>query len=467
MSNFVRLRWPRLFLLLQGVAAIEDATSTFGPGNNNLVSVGTSLMALLGFLWQPGKSLEQLDPGPENRPDHVSAAMEFIARVAVIVLGALDKDDDIKVIKDVLSGWDAPGLDLDSTTPPLRSDIISNRMSSFSFGGDSQLPATQPATLGRVNVTTSMIHAAEGGPALFLALGGNAQIQQPLGKTWTFNVKSEMDAAVAIAISFDRFDIKGPSTGNFQFSVGYAANPRKPSPEEPAPPPIAFSFPSSIGCRIDFGHLDFSLSLSSQAAEALVTMTDSALVLDGHNYDGFISHLLTEYALQTRVQRHRRLFVGARAGPRGERGWQRRSGAAACRFGKRRHADHRGDDSNRSRPRPAHDSRSRRSSPAWSRGCAAGADAADHARAQYIVQRADRAGLHQARSTRHRVHARPGQAARTAESPTDRPASRPDIPAWNSGARRDAGLSQAADRFCTTRIRASTSARSTSHSAAD
>ena len=108
MSNYVRLRWPRLFLLLQGVAAIEDATSTFGPGNNNLVSVGTSLMALIGFLWQPGKSLEQLDPGPENRPDHVSAAMEFIARVAVIVLGVLDRDDDIKVIKDVMSGWDAP-----------------------------------------------------------------------------------------------------------------------------------------------------------------------------------------------------------------------------------------------------------------------------------------------------------------------------------------------------------------------
>jgi hypothetical protein len=212
--------------------------------------------------------------------------------VAVIVLGALDKDDDVKVIKDVMSGWDAPGVDIDSTLPVLRSDIVSNRMSSFSFGGNSQLPATQPATLGRVNVTTAMIHKAEGGPALFLALGGNAQIQQPLGKTWTFNVKSEMDAAVALAISSDRFDVKGPATGNFQFSVGYAANPRKPSPEDPAPPPIAFSFPSSIGCRIDFGHLDFALTLSSQAAEALVTATDSALILDGHNYDGFISHLL-------------------------------------------------------------------------------------------------------------------------------------------------------------------------------
>jgi hypothetical protein len=292
MSNYVRLRAPRLFLLLQGVAAIEDATSTFGPGNNNLVGFGSSLMALLGFLWQPGKSIEQLDPGPDNQPDHVSAAMEFIARVAVIVLGALDKDNHVKVVKDVMSGWDAPGLDLDSTQPVLRSDIVSNRMSSFSFGGDSVVPPTEPETRGRVNVTTAMIHKVEGGPALFLALGGNAQIQEPLGKTWTFNVKSEMDAAVAIAISFDRFEIKGPSTGNFQFSVGYAANPRNASPEEPAPPPIAFSFPSSIGCRIDFGHLDFSLTLSSQAAEALVTATDSALVLDGHNYDGFISHLL-------------------------------------------------------------------------------------------------------------------------------------------------------------------------------
>ena len=286
MSNFVRLRWPRLFLLLQGVAAIEDATSTFGPGNNNLVSAGTSLMALLGFLWQPGRSLEQLDPGPEepNRPRLRNDGIHRASRSDRDLARSIRTMTSRSSRTFCLDGT-RPDFDLDSTTPPLRSDIISNRMSSFSFGGDSQLPATQPATLGRVNVTTSMIHAAEGGPALFLALGGNAQIQQPLGKTWTFNVKSNMDAAVAIAVSFDRFDIKGPSTGNFQFSVGYAANPRKPSPEEPAPPPIAFSFPSSIGCRIDFGHLDFSLTLSSQAAEALVTMTDSALVLDGHNYD--------------------------------------------------------------------------------------------------------------------------------------------------------------------------------------
>src|SRR5436190_3606786 len=48
MSNYVRLRAPRLFLLLQGVAAIEDATSTFGTGNNNGVNIGSSLLALLG-----------------------------------------------------------------------------------------------------------------------------------------------------------------------------------------------------------------------------------------------------------------------------------------------------------------------------------------------------------------------------------------------------------------------------------
>jgi hypothetical protein len=63
----------------------------------------------------------------------------------------------------------------------------------------------QPArNIGRVNVTTSMIHAAEGGPALFLALGGNAQIQQRSERRGRSTSNSEMDAAVAIAISLDR-----------------------------------------------------------------------------------------------------------------------------------------------------------------------------------------------------------------------------------------------------------------------
>jgi hypothetical protein len=297
-SNYFRLRAPRLFLLMQAVSTLEDVTSTFGPGNNNLVNVWDSLMALLGFVWQPGKSLEALDPGANRRPDLVAPTMDFLVRVAAVVLGALDRNDDIKVMKDVMTGWDGRGIDVDATDTPLHADVVSERMTSFSFGGESHNPSSQPAAAGRVDVTTAMIHAVEGGPALFLALGGNADIEQPLGDRWTFSFKSRMDAAVALLVAFDRFEVRGPAGGNFEFSVGYAANPREPTPEDPAPSQVAFSFPSSVGSRLDVGHLAFTLTLTSDAAEALATVSDAALLLDAADHDSFAAELLGKTPLR-------------------------------------------------------------------------------------------------------------------------------------------------------------------------
>jgi hypothetical protein len=293
---------------MQAVSALEDATSTFGPGNNNVVNVGASFCALMGFLWQPGKSLEQLDPGSRSRPDLVAPTMDFLARVAALTLGVLDRNDDIKVMKDVMTGWDGRGIDVDSTDTPLRSDIISERMTSFSFGGESHNVSTEPGSGGQINVTTAMVHAVEGGPALFIALGGNADIEQPLGGNadieqplgarWTFSLKARMDAAVAILIAFDRFEIRGPAGGNFEFSVGYAANPRQPTPQEPVPPPVAFSIPSPTGTRLDVGHLAFTLSLRSEGAEMLATMSEAALLLDPASHDGFVAELLGKTPLR-------------------------------------------------------------------------------------------------------------------------------------------------------------------------
>jgi hypothetical protein len=297
-SNYFRLRAPRLFLLMQAVSTLEDTTSTFGPGNSNLVNVWDSLKALGLFLWQPGKSLEQYDPGADRRPDLVAPIMDLLARVAAVTLGALDRDDDIKVMKDVLTGWDGRGLDVDSSDSPLRSDVISERMTSFSFGGESHNASSQPGAVGRVNVTTATIHAVEGGPALFLAVGGNADIEQPLGDTWKLSFKSRMDAAVAILVAFNRFEVRGPAGGNFEFSIGYSANPREPSPQDPAPPQVAFWFPSLVGSRFEVGHLAFTLALRSDAAELLATLSDAALVLDAADHDSFAGELLGKTPLR-------------------------------------------------------------------------------------------------------------------------------------------------------------------------
>jgi hypothetical protein len=297
-SNYVRVRAPRLFVLLQAISTLEDVTSTYGPGTNNVVNVWNSFWALMGFVWQPGKALEQLAGPAEPPPDRVGATIDFLVRVAAITLGALNRDDDVKAVKDVLTGWDGRGIDVDSTEPPLRSDIVSSRMTSLSIGGDSLNPSNQPASAGRVNLTTAMVHAIEGGPALFLGMGGNAAIQQPLGDTWTFSFKSRIDAAVALLVAFDRFEIGGPSASNFEFSVGYSANPRVASPEQPAASQVAFSFPSSIGSRLDIGRLALTLSLSSEAAEVLTTISDSALLLDPADHDGFVAELLGKTPLR-------------------------------------------------------------------------------------------------------------------------------------------------------------------------
>ena len=122
-TNYVRLRWPRLFLLLQAVALLEDIGSTYGVGSNNGVRLGRAFSTLLGFLFQPGKTLEQLDPSGRALPDYTAMVADFSVRVAAIIVSFLDRKDEIAVVRDMLTGWDGPGLDVDDPRPPTRADV--------------------------------------------------------------------------------------------------------------------------------------------------------------------------------------------------------------------------------------------------------------------------------------------------------------------------------------------------------
>ena len=133
-------------------------------------------------------------------------------------------------MRDVLTGWDAPGLDVDSPDAPERSDVISGRMTSISFGADS-LDAGRRSRRAGSTSPTAMVHETEGGPGLFLALGGNVEIEQTLGDRWTFSVKVRADAGAAVLVGrTEAFQAGGPDGGDFAFSLGYAANPPDASP---------------------------------------------------------------------------------------------------------------------------------------------------------------------------------------------------------------------------------------------
>jgi hypothetical protein len=282
-SNYFRLHFPRLFMLFQAVALLEDLTSTYGEGSNNLVRVDSSVKSLWSFLVQPGKSLEQLD-GLVHPDDKVARYTDFGVRMAATVLGIADVLKAIDVT-DVMTGWDGPGVDVDSSTTPAKADLVSERMTSLSFGWQTDGLSTDPSAAGKLVVTTAMVPKDEGGTSVFLALGGSIDLEQPLGNRWKFSAKARSDAGVAALVGA-RFQLIGPDSGGaFQASIGYASQPDESSR-------LSFAVPSPKGTRLEVGSLTFTLTLASSGAEMLVGMADSAVVVDSSDSDGFVSEML-------------------------------------------------------------------------------------------------------------------------------------------------------------------------------
>ena len=111
-----------------------------------------------------------------------------------------DKDGDgIKVMRDVLTGWDAPGIDIDSPDAPKRSDIISGRMTSFSFGADSleHDPLAKGSGSTSRGRSSTRPRAARGCSS---RSAGSVEIEQKISDRWTFAFKGRTDAGAAVLI---------------------------------------------------------------------------------------------------------------------------------------------------------------------------------------------------------------------------------------------------------------------------
>lgn len=298
-SNYVRLRCPQQFLILQGLAAIEDTTSTYGGGSNTPVNIMTSFQALFRFLINPGRTLSHLEPpsadvtvDPGPRTVFSERSVDGLLRLGAAVLGWMHGNEAWKDITgDLLVGWDAPGLDLDSPTRPQKADVIANSMMSFSFSPDlvgdferdSEDAEPLLLTLGYVPSED-----ADGRSLLFLAFGGHLEYDEPLGERWTFSVKLRSDAGIAAFIRMDDFDLdlRGPTDdANFAASVGWSSQP------DPITQ-LSYALPKSTGTRLDIGYLAVSLALTSAGAEVRATIADAALVIDSEDSDGFIRKLL-------------------------------------------------------------------------------------------------------------------------------------------------------------------------------
>ena len=306
-STYVRRRWPKLFLIMQAVTITNELTGSLGPGDHALpdkagddVRAGrffNSFATILKFVWNPGRTLDDLDDTVEgadggtlntNR-DYSFLFVDGLIRGLVAAIAVVDQTKDPhdeNVLGDVIVGWDAAGLDVDSTVRPRAADLLAGRMVSLLLrragASDTEDLKLSWLYLPRRLGTPSRPHQ------LFLALGGALTIDQVLNPgadgdpTWRFRVGIRSDAGAAVLISGDGVDANASAAG-LQASIQYVA-----IPDESG---VSYRLPI-LGSALEFGPMSFGLTLSASGARILARLDSCAIVIDGKSSDSFMRKLL-------------------------------------------------------------------------------------------------------------------------------------------------------------------------------
>ena len=257
------------------------------------------IVTILSFVWGPGRTLDDLDDTREwatgttlnTARDESFLVIDGLIRGIVAAIAVIDQTKDEfneNMLSDVIVGWDAPGLDIDSTTRPAAADLLASRMVSFSLRHDGD-PADEELKLSWLYLPRRL-----GTPArphqLFLALGGALSIDQVLNPNrekgdpaWRFRVGVKSDAGAAVLLSGDGIEAS-PEASGLQASFGYVA-----TPDESG---VSYALPRSTGIRVELGGISFLLTLSATGARVLLELDNCALVVDGSNADSFIRKLL-------------------------------------------------------------------------------------------------------------------------------------------------------------------------------
>lgn len=307
--TYVRQRWPKLYLVLQAVAISYELTGSLGPGEHSLPDKAgddyrggrffNAIVTILAFVWNPGRTLDDLDDTREGASggsvntdrDRTFFVVDGLIRGIVAAIAVIDQysdEFDENLLSDVIVGWDAAGLDVDSDVRPTAADLLASRMVSLA------LRRQGTPDVEELKVSWLYLPRRIGAPSrphqLFLALGGALSIDEVLNPNrdqgdpeWRFRVGVKSDAGAALLISGD--DVQAsPEASGLAATFGYVA-----IPDESG---VSYALPRSTGIRVELGEMSFLLTLGAQGARVLAVFDHCALVVDGSSADSFIRKLL-------------------------------------------------------------------------------------------------------------------------------------------------------------------------------
>lgn len=290
-SAWVRHRWPRLFLLLEATSSVGDSLSTYGPADSKYGRLVGGVAGLLGFVLQPGRTFSALDLGHEWK-DHVGeASVDGLLRLGGAFLGVWDgirsdKLEGIEVVEDTYSGWDSPSLSIDSDEAPTSADLISSHMVSLSLVSPPEDPGADLTSTERLLVTLMYVPSSEGGPGVFVSLGGSLTIDEAVGKHWVLSGRLNSDAGFAAMLGKGVSDVAVGLTEADQ-TVAFSSVP------DPTTA-ISFSLPRPRGTRLDIGQVVLRFDLGAEGVRGTASLTDAVFILDRGDFDSFIRHLLPQ-----------------------------------------------------------------------------------------------------------------------------------------------------------------------------
>ncbi|MGH8238371.1 MAG: DUF6603 domain-containing protein, partial [Steroidobacteraceae bacterium] len=283
--NLIRLRYPKLYFWMQVLSFVEDTVSPF-PGQFHgsqydrvpvlvaLERLVSSIVDLVGYI---GGINFDTDEGVRRFSDFVG-----LGSFAGVKFTRLKK-----IAGEVIYGFDqVPGVEpADPPTPA--ADAVQARALTVDF--------VQPTH--NLLTTLAFVPRPQGGPGMFLSLGGATTIARRLSDHWYFNAELACAGQVNVLVplgSGAKFQFNGPDEeADFRAVVALEAR-----PDPRSATGKAFDFPIATNTGVSAELVRVEGTLTQKAAQIRFQMLGGVATLSPDSFDNFIAKILPKDGLR-------------------------------------------------------------------------------------------------------------------------------------------------------------------------
>ncbi|HKS58237.1 MAG TPA: DUF6603 domain-containing protein [Steroidobacteraceae bacterium] len=297
--NLIRQRYPFLYFVMQIFSFAEDITSPFAdpglkewrPADYKRLPLPTTLNRLISGGFELKGYLGSGTDGP-TRARRLSDAIFFSSLIGLKATGFLSKvpGDNIVYGLDIL-----PGV-VPSDPPTLAADETQERMFTVNFV-DTNEKATDAGTesdskQNNLVASLALVPESQGGPGLFLSLGGGVERSWQLSDHWylTGELQSSGAASVLIA-SPPQFQLP-TDTGDFRCVFAFEG---RIDPSDNSKP-FNLEIATNTGITADLVRIEGALT--PEEAQFRFQMLGATATLSPNSFDNFIAKILPKDGLR-------------------------------------------------------------------------------------------------------------------------------------------------------------------------